>query len=213
MTRMAIGLRSVAGFTMIEMLIVIAIIGTMVSIAVPNYIVWNQKYQLKEAVGTLHGTIGLARMIATNQNKTVTVTVCHQTDPCPLVPVATPNPTSKQVTVFFQSGGIDVIPKMTMVPGIALTKVDGSIVGGGIASPQDVQFTPMGRPAPFTSTPGGILGNNLCINAAGVGVASCADGATVAQALNFKNSNGLNYRIVITSTGKAAWGYSPTLAP
>lgn len=205
---MAIALRSVAGFTLIEMMIVIAIIGTMVSIAVPNYIVWNQKYQLKEAVGTLHGTIGVARMIATNQNKKVTVTVC-QISPCPGVEV---NPTPTQVTVFFQSGGVNVLPPMTMVPGITLTNAGGT----GVVSPQDVQFTPMGRPAPFTSTPGGA--NNLCINPDGTGtgnVPPCASNPLPppAQSLNFMNTNGLNYRIVITSTGKAAWGYSPTLAP
>jgi prepilin-type N-terminal cleavage/methylation domain-containing protein len=206
MTRMAIALRSVAGFTLIEMLIVIAIIGTMVSIAVPNYLDWNRKYQLKEAVGTLHGNIGLARMIATNQNKYVTVTVCQNITPCPGGQV---NPTTAQVTVFFQSGGGDVIPPMTMVPGITLTNAGGTVV----VSPQDVQFTPMGRPSPFTSTPGGA--NNLCINPDGTGTGNTppCNGDPPGQSLNFMNTNGLNYRIVITKTGKAAWGYSPTLAP
>jgi Tfp pilus assembly protein FimT len=203
---MAIGLRSVAGLTVIELVIVITIVGILVSIAVPNYLDWNRKYQLKEAVGTLQATISLARTIAVNQNKNVTVTVCQNVTPCPVGQV---NPTLTQVTVFFQSANLDVIPKMTMVPGITLTNAGGT----GVASPQDVQFTPMGRPAPFSSTLGGA--NNLCINPDGSTIPppnSCG-GTPTAQALNLMNTNGLNYRIVITSTGKAAWGYSPTLAP
>ncbi len=204
MTRMAIGLRVAAGFTLIEMMIVIAIIALMVSIAIPNYLDWNRKYQLKEAVGTLHANIGLARMNAVNQNTSVIATVC-QTTPCPGALI---NPTPAQVTVFLRNAttGVDIIPPMTMVPGISLTNAGGGVV----TSPQDVQFTPMGRPAPFSSTPAGA--NTICIDATGTGVA-CGTPAAIAQALNFMNSNGVNYRIVITSTGKAAWGYSPTLAP
>jgi Tfp pilus assembly protein FimT len=200
---MAVGLRSVAGLTMIELMIVFAIVGVMVAVAIPNYLDWNRKYQLKEAVGTLHANISLARMIAVNQNRNVIVTVC-QTTPCPGAIV---NPTPTQVTVFFQSAGTDVIPPMTMVRGISLTNAGGTAV----ASPQDVQFTPMGRPSPFSSTPGGA--NNLCIDAAGAGIACNNNPAPPGQALNFMNTNGVNYRIVITATGKAAWGYSSTLAP
>lgn len=209
---MAIGLRSVAGVTLVEMMIVIAIVGLMVSIAVPNYLVWNQKYQLKDAVATLQANISLARMTAINNNIQVAVTVCHQTSPCP---GATPNPTPTQVTVFFQNAatGAPIIPPMTMVPGISLTNAGGALVGGGIASPQDVVFTPMGRPLPFLSTTAGA--SNLCITPTGAGtglVPSCT-GTPPAQALNFINANGVNYRITITQSGKAAWGYSPTLAP
>lgn len=203
MTRMTVGLRAVAGMTMVEVMIVIAIIGLLISIAVPNYLDWNRKYQLKEAVGTLQAFIGLSRMNAVNRNATVTVTVC-QTTPCPGALV---NPTPAQVTVFFRNAaGADIIPAMTMVPGLSLTNAGGGVV----TSPQDVQITAMGRPVPFSSTPGGA--NNLCVDATGAGVA-CNTPQATAQALNFMNSDGVNYRIVITSTGKAAWGYSATLAP
>jgi prepilin-type N-terminal cleavage/methylation domain-containing protein len=191
---MAIGLRSVAGFTLVEMMIVIAIVGLMVSVAVPNYLTWNQKYQLKDSVASLQANISLARMTAINNNITVTVTVTQAT---PTVPV----------TVTFTNlaaGGAAVLPQTRMNTGILLTNAGG----GAVAAPQDVQFSPMGRPATFGSTPAGAA--NLCISATGATV-GCA-GAT-AQALNFINANGLNYRITITQSGKAAWGYSPTLAP
>jgi prepilin-type N-terminal cleavage/methylation domain-containing protein len=194
---MAIGLRSVAGLTLVEMMIVIAIVGLMVSIAVPNYLVWNQKYQLKDAVATLQANISLARMTAINNNVQVAVTVTQAT---PAVPVI--------VTFTNFATAAVVLAPMTMVPGISLANAGGALVGAGIASPQDVVLTPMGRPLPFLSTANGA--NNLCINAAGATV-GCA-GAT-AQALNFINANGVNYRITITASGKAAWGYSPTLAP
>ena len=202
MTRMAIGLRSVAGITLVEMMIVIAIVGLMVSVAVPNYLDWNRKYQLKDAVATLQSNISLARMTAINNNIQVAVTVTQAT---PAVPVT--------VTFTNFATGTVVLAPMTMVPGISLANAAGALVGGGIASPQDVVFTPMGRPLPFLSTPNGA--NNLCITPTGAGtglVPSCT-GTPPAQALNFINANGFNYRITITASGKAAWGYSPTLAP
>src|SRR3989442_10635553 len=69
---MATRLKAQAGFTLTEVTIIVAIIGLLVLVAVPNYLDWNRKYKLKDAVATLHGNIGLARMNAINQSTTVT---------------------------------------------------------------------------------------------------------------------------------------------
>jgi Tfp pilus assembly protein FimT len=168
-------------------MIVVSIIGILVTVAIPNFFVALHKYKLKAAVAELHGNIGLARMAATNQNTTVTVTACYQVSPCPIGSV---NSTPNVVTVFFRTaGGANVIPPMTMDSEIALTN------GGGTAAaaPQDLQFNSRG----FWVNTGN--GNNLCVNSACPGTG---------QTLNLKNTNGVNYRVVVSTTGKTTWCYS-----
>src|SRR3989454_3062255 len=125
-------LKAKAGFTLTEVTIIVAIIGFLTMVAVPNFLNWNRKYQLKDAVATLHGNIGLARMSAINQSTTVTVTVTQTSAAAP-------------VTVTFRTAaGADVIPPMTMDLEVDLTNTNNATVGAGVSSPQNVQLTPMG---------------------------------------------------------------------
>ena len=190
---MATRLKAQAGFTLTEVTIIVAIIGLLVLVAVPNYLDWNRKYKLKDAVATLHGNIGLARMNAINQSTTVTVTVTQPTAASP-------------VTVTFQnSAGAAVLPLMTLDSEVSLTNATGATVGAGVSSPQNVQLSPMGMRRDTGNA------NNLCITATGAYTgAACTGNGT--QAFNFKNTRGLNYRIVVTSTGKASWCYTSSCA-
>src|SRR5207245_11188498 len=99
-TGMATRLKAQPGFTLTEVTIIVAIIGLLVLVAVPNYLDWNRKYKLKDAVATLNGNIGLARMNAINQSTTVPVTVTQ--------PVAT----SPVPVTFRNSAGAAVLPLM-----------------------------------------------------------------------------------------------------
>ena len=192
-TGMATRLKAQAGFTLTEVTIIVAINGLLVLVAVPNYLDWNRKYKLKDAVATLHGNIGLARMNAINQSTTVTVTVTQPTAASP-------------VTVTFQNAaGAAVLPLMTLDSEVSLTNATGATVGAGVSSPQNVQLSPMGMRRDTGNA------NNLCITAAGAYTgAACAGNGT--QAFNFRNTRGLNYRIVVTSTGKASWCYTSSCA-
>jgi prepilin-type N-terminal cleavage/methylation domain-containing protein len=194
-------LQTIRGFTLVETMIVVAIIGLLVMVAVPNFFRFVHKYKLKAAVGELHGNLGLARMAATNQNTTVTVTVCNKGVSCPLSPapsiLAPYTPTA--VTVFLRTvGGADVVPPMILDSELALTNVSAA---DGVGA-QDLQFNNRG----FWVNTG--TGTNLCINNTGVGTACPGSG----QALNFKNTDGLNYRIVVATTGKTSWCYSANCA-
>ena len=193
-TGMAARLKGKAGFTLTEVTITVAIIGFLVMAAVPNYLNWSRKYKLKDAVATLHGNIGLARMNAINQSTTVTMTVTQTSAAAP-------------VTVTFRNSvGTDVLPPTTMDLEVDLTNANGAAVGAGVSSPQSVQFSPMGMRRDTGNA------NNLCITATGAytGAACTGNGN---QAFNFMNTRGLNYRIVVTSTGKASWCYTSTCAP
>ena len=63
------------GFTLIEVMIAVAIVGILAMVAIPNYLQWNARYQLKQATTELAGSLNLARMAAMNRNLAVTATL------------------------------------------------------------------------------------------------------------------------------------------
>jgi len=64
-----------SGFTLIEMMIVCAIIGICTALAVPNYLDWKAQHDLREAVSEFASNLNLARVVAMNRNRQATVTI------------------------------------------------------------------------------------------------------------------------------------------
>ncbi len=172
------------GYTLLEMMIVVAIVTILTAAAIPNFIIWNQKQKLKSDVSNLAGTLAIARMTAVNQNTPVIVTIAQT------LPAA--------VTVTFISPqGVTMFPTITMSPIIRLTNA----AGAAPVSPQSLRFNNMGT---WVST-GNI--NNICLNA---GVVGACSPASTSQELNFRNAGVDNFRIVVLQTGKIIWCYIPS---
>lgn len=66
---------SKTGFTLIEMLLVVAIMGIAGLIALPNYLVWQSRAELRQAITEVQNQLLLARMAALSRNAPVTVAI------------------------------------------------------------------------------------------------------------------------------------------
>lgn len=67
--------RQQAGFTLIEVMIVGAIVGIVVALAVPNLRVWLAKYDLKQSMSEIASDLNLAKLVAMNRNRQATVII------------------------------------------------------------------------------------------------------------------------------------------
>lgn len=65
--------RRANGFTLVEVMVVVSIIAIGSMLAVPSYLTWHSRYQLREGVGEIQSAFSVARMAAMNRNRTVNV--------------------------------------------------------------------------------------------------------------------------------------------
>ena len=99
-----------AGFTLVELMTVAAIITIGTALAVPSYQQWIARYQVKQAATEINSELSLSRMAAMNRNTTVTVALSM---------------VGGRVTATFTDGtGAQVIP-----PHVMMNQV--TAVGGG----------------------------------------------------------------------------------
>ena len=69
------GAQAQRGFTTIELFTVIFVTAIGLALAVPGYINWNARYQLRQAATEIHAQLNVARLAAMNRNTTVSVGV------------------------------------------------------------------------------------------------------------------------------------------
>jgi prepilin-type N-terminal cleavage/methylation domain-containing protein len=64
-----------AGYTLVEIVIAVGIIGIISALAVPDYLRWQAQSQLRQATTEIATQLTLARMAGMNRNRAVDVTV------------------------------------------------------------------------------------------------------------------------------------------
>ena len=63
------------GFTLLEVMVVVAIIGIGAAIAAPEFVQWNARTQLRQATSEIASQLTMARMAAMNRNRAIDVTI------------------------------------------------------------------------------------------------------------------------------------------
>lgn len=89
------------GFTLLELMIVVAIIGIASTLAIPNLIAWQARYQLRQAVTEIASDLNLAKLVAMNRNRTATVTI---------------QMAGSLIQVSGTAGGLEVFRTVTLMP-------------------------------------------------------------------------------------------------
>ena len=116
------------GFTLIEILIAVAIISVGATLAIPSYRDWNSRYQLREAITTIQSNLMLARMAAMNRNRVVNVNF---------------DVAAGQVTMNVQdASGSGVLPSATMMGHV--TTIDVANAAGTFVTPGAISFNSRG---------------------------------------------------------------------
>ena len=115
-----------SGFTLIELIVIIAIVGVFAAIAVPNFLSYMPKYRLNGAARQVMGDLMAARMKAVKENTTVTVARVSNHE----YKIST---TSEEKTIDIQSNYRDVT-----IVGIF---TDISFYSRGTASPRAITLT------------------------------------------------------------------------
>jgi prepilin-type N-terminal cleavage/methylation domain-containing protein len=115
------------GFTILELMVVIAILGVMAGIMTPSFMAWRDRSRVKGDATELRAVFESAKLRAIKHNTNAVVTF--------------PDTTSYQAFVDandngIRDGGEDIIASRTLTPGVTIT--GNTFVG------QDMAFNPRG---------------------------------------------------------------------
>jgi len=121
---------SETGFTLLETMIVVAIIGIAAAIALPNYSIWLSRSELRQAVTEVQNQLLLARMAALSRNTPVTVAIS-------IVNGAVLTTTTNAAT------GVQMLASTSRVPHVVDLKV-GPSASWTSAATANVSFNSMG---------------------------------------------------------------------
>lgn len=155
----AIARRSHAGFTLLELLVTLAIFGTLIGLAVPQFYVWTQSAKLRSVAESLQNALRLAQGEAVRRSHSVKLSLISAPGTTPPVIFTAASSSSDPAT------SISAVSPATnwmayTVPVLASDTYD--FVAGGdngnlespvkISGPASLTFTPFGRLSGVTTT-------------------------------------------------------------
>ena len=127
-----------SGFSLIEVMIVAAIIGLMAALIVPAYIQWIARYELRQGIVEIASTLTMARMSARNRNIAVVSTL-------------TLTGSTVTMTTTNAAGTVQVFPTITFPRTITDVRDAATLDTAPIPPPVTIAFTPLGLQGPTTS--------------------------------------------------------------
>lgn len=158
------------GFTLIEIMIAVAIVGLGVMLAIPAFQQWIAGYELKQITGEVASNLVLGKMVAKNRNTTVTATFTKAVDGRITIgfgdntisaPVGLPVSVTGGSLIIVTNLGpppVEAVTDFATAPAGTLGTIQfssqGLKVGGGVGN-QRVTFFAQGKTYSITVTPSG----------------------------------------------------------
>jgi prepilin-type N-terminal cleavage/methylation domain-containing protein len=98
--------RGIRGFTMIELVFALVLLGILTGLAAPSMTGWMRRTQLEAAVGELTADLAQVRMLAVRSGAGATLTIVNATT----YEVQLPNGTGKRVDLSVEYPGVRLAP-------------------------------------------------------------------------------------------------------
>jgi len=133
-------MRKDSGFTITELLIVIALIGTVTAIAIPNFISWLPNYRLRSAAQDLLSNFQKAKLAAVKGN--VNAAVCFKSDNSGYTAFTDPN------TNYAEDTGEEVVADVAWADykSLVVSLDYNTFYTSGVGQPRCMAFQPTGIP-------------------------------------------------------------------
>ena len=160
-----------SGFTLIEVMVVVAIVGIGSAIGIPSYLQWNEGYQIRKITRELHSNLLQAKMVAKNRNILVNAQIMKGVDGTysvgfggAIAPMMLPNSVVAGGNMTMLAGGPPVVTDFALsAPGILGAiqfNQQGLRVAGGLGNQTVTLISPNGAAYTVSVSPNGKI--NWC---------------------------------------------------